>query len=171
MKVHIIILLLATAALCASAPAAALVYDSTLAGPLGSVAVRAEAAYSAGLWTYTYTADVSQLTRNTTGFSIGNLDRVLFSDAANDRNFTNPVFAGTDSIMWTAGSVAPAAGPIVFTLQSTYSPATVNATLWGGAFPATGTTLGLLPEPSGFAVLAIYGLGAASLFARRRARQ
>ncbi len=156
----------------AALPVAADVYDSTLAGPLGSVPVHAEAIYSQGLWQYTYVVNIAGLSRNATGFSIGNIDRLEYNAANNNRDLTNPVyFAGTDSILWTAGNVSPSAETITFSFESVYGPTLTACTLWGGAFPAVGTTLGMVPEPSSLFGLAMTSLVAVGFNIRRRTRQ
>lgn len=174
MKLLTTIALCALVGLCAALPVAAVTHSSTLIGPLGVVPLQADADYSGGVWTYTYTADISALSRTVTGLSIGNLDRLLFSAAANNKNLTNPTYAGTDSIIWTSGTVSPGDGPVVFTMQSAYAPKLVDVTLWGNAFPSSGQTLGIgiVPEPSSFVGLALCSLGVAgSVSIRRRTRR
>lgn len=156
------------AACCASAAAAT--YDSVLTGPLGDIPLHAEATLSDGIWTYTYTANLSGLADPVTGFTVGNVHASEFAAASNSADFVNPTFTGSDSVLWLNGYVEPAAGSVVFSYQSAHGPGLVNVTMWGGpAFPSGGQTLGMAPEPSSIIALAL-GLvgGLGSLRAARR---
>ena len=149
-------------------------YDSTLTGSLGTVPLNAEATFAGDVWTFIYTASIGNVTANVTGFSIGNALRLEFTQATNNKNFTNPVFSGSDSILWNAGSVPKDQGPIIFSFKSTYGPKiSVPTTLYGNIKSAGGNTLGLsVPEPASMAVLGTLAFGgAAAIYRRGRSRR
>lgn len=168
-------LLCAVVAIVWLSPAAAMVHESVLVGSgyfgLGSIPLHAEALFDEGVWTYTYVAEITGVTADVTGFTIANLDQVPFSYASNDKNFQNPVYFGADSILWNYGNVAANDGPIAFSFKSSYSPALVQATLWGGTRSSFDYTLGPMPEPGSLAGMAVFGLGSAGLFYRRRSNR
>lgn len=158
------------------APLGATVLDSTLTGSgsfnLGSVPVHAEALFADNIWTYTYTLNITGVTANVTAFTIGNLEKLSFTNAYNNKTFTNPQFSGTGSILWTGGNVPSTNGPIIFSFQSVYGPKTGNTTLTGGYKSAGGTTLTVgAPEPSSLFVLGALGLGGAATILRRKLRR
>lgn len=155
-------------------PAFAVVDDTVLTGTLGNVPLHATATFASGVWTYSYTVDVSNLTRTVTAFTIANLNSFLFSNATNDKNFVDPVYTvGSTSVLWELGTVVPADHTATFTYQSAFAPGAVPyVTLVSGAKQAAGQTIGMTPEPSSIASLAFCGLGAAgSLIWRRKARR
>ena len=165
-------LLCAVVAIVWLSPAAAVVHESVLVGSgyfgLGSIPLHAEALFDEGVWTYTYEAEITGVTADVTGFTVANLERLPFSSASNNKNFQNPTYSGTDSILWNYGNVGANDGPIVFSFKSAYSPALVQATLLGGIKYSGDYTLGPMPEPGTLAGLAVFGLGSAGLFYRRR---
>jgi len=163
-----LIICAALLALAIGAPVLADAYDSTLSGLLGNAPVHAEATYADGLWTYTYTVTITGVTSNVTGFSVGNLPVYSFSDATSNKSFTMPTFNGSDSILWTGGSISANDGPVTFSFKSVYKPGIVNCTLWGSPLPSGGQTLGMVPEPGTFAGLAVACMGMAGTLIRRR---
>jgi len=150
-------------------------YDSLLSGSLGNdLPLSAEATPGGSIWTYIYTATITGVAVNVTGFSIGNPLGLEFTEATNNKNFTNPVYTGSDSILWYGGSVPKDQGPIIFTFKSTHVPKiSVPATLYGSIKYSGGNTLGLaVPEPASMTALGALAFGgAAALYRRRRSRR
>lgn len=170
-------LLVAIAVMALAVGAGAVTMDSELVAGAAAlpfagttIPLHAEATWTAGVWTYTYTLQITNSTRPITGFSVGNLNRLQWYDATNDKNFVNPTDWTTDSVFWSGGSVPTTDGPITFMYKSRYGPTVVPTSLFGGARSADGFTLGLaVPEPGSLSALGALALAGFAGFRRRRA--
>jgi len=163
------------------APTLADTYEWTLTGPLGDIPLHAEATFANDVWTYHYTATISaSVAANISKFSVGNPDRLPWigpwspgappNTAWNNKNFTDPSFTGTDSVLWVNGNV-PRPNTIEFGFQSLYRPTPVRATISGGIRTSDGWTLGMTPEPATLMSMACGMMGIGAFCWRRRARR
>jgi len=186
MKRSLIIAACALLAACTSAFAVAPVtYNSDLTGGLGTIHLSATATYSEvdALWTYTYVANLADMTATyVTGLTLGNVGKLEFLSASNFDNtntqrLPNPVYDyvnPTQSIFWQGGTpnyvLYKTQGPATFSFKSKYAPSdpTQDVTIYRGATKSAGKTFTIIPEPGTFAGLALCGASAVGSFLMRR---
>jgi hypothetical protein len=105
-----------------------------------------------------------------TTFSVGNLLDLEFVNAGNDGGLLNPVHGVTslNSVLWKNGTV-PVGTTVKFWFDSPHPYQEVGVTMQGGRV-ASGTTLGMVPEPTTMAtvMLGIAGFGGTLLRRHRR---
>ncbi|MBI2842715.1 MAG: PEP-CTERM sorting domain-containing protein [Armatimonadetes bacterium] len=156
---------------CALAPASAevlLQHESNLTGSLGSFNLVSVVSQSGGIFHYEYTLSYydAYLNRPLTGFSVGNMSRLEYQNAGNltpaPGAFADPVYNSLqDSIQWNATAVMPEDNIVKFWYDSPHGYTLVDVTSYGGAYIASGKTLGLaVPEPG---VLSMFGVGIAGV--------
>jgi hypothetical protein len=120
-------------------------------GNLGTLHVTATVDQVGTDYTYTYEVMATQIVAPVHTVSIGNPYHVEFTGADNwgaSVDFTNPQYLRwMDSVIWVDG-VQLNGETAYFTYTSKVEPMLVDVSILNGGHGATGTTLGMAPEPS-----------------------
>ncbi|MEN6358073.1 MAG: PEP-CTERM sorting domain-containing protein [Armatimonadota bacterium] len=99
-----------------------------------------------------------------TEFSVGNMDKLAFTNQGSNHAFTNS--ASNNSVLWVNGSVGTG-NTVKFWYDSIYTYKVVDVTLSGG-LPSSGNTLGMvIPEPNSIIAL-LTALGGFAFVLKRR---
>lgn len=103
-----------------------------------------------------------------TDFSVGNPNHLAFSNPyCSDPRSYDPFDGSGESLYWYISDDAWPGTTVWFSFDSPYSYGLVNVAAGADYFPASGKTLGMVPEPGSVTVI-LLGLGA--MWARRKRR-